>query len=76
MLPPLLPLHLFISLEENLQLRDDIRDLTVDVDNHKAAVQQLTDYIFQLESQRMQMETDLSASQAAKRVLERDLAKV
>ena len=59
-----------------MQLREDVKDLTIDVENHQKAVQQLTDHVFELESQRVQLETDLAAAEAAKRILQRDVEKV
>jgi predicted nucleic acid-binding Zn-ribbon protein len=63
-------------LEENAQLREDLRDATMDVENHKAAVAQLTDHVFELESQRVHLETELAATAAARAIADRDLAKV
>jgi hypothetical protein len=58
-----------------MQLREDLKDMTVDVENHQLAVQRLTDHVFELESQRLQLETDLAALDASKRILQRDISK-
>jgi septal ring factor EnvC (AmiA/AmiB activator) len=65
-----------ISLEENLQLREDLKAANLDIENYKAAVQQLLDQIEDLEEQRSTLEGDMARSETARRVLEREVEKV